>query len=79
MSNLNIEQPCPKCFGDGVHEKNTPGGVVVIDPCPLCGGSGKRVLSTLNVGELLDNISDMQDKINDILDKCNDIFEKVSE
>jgi DnaJ-class molecular chaperone len=65
---VDIKRTCPKCFGTGVHHKNTPDGIVDTDPCPKCDGSGKIVLLTVD-------LSDIEGKLDDIMDRCNDIFE----
>lgn len=79
MELLTIKRTCPRCFGDGVHERDNPGGQVVEDPCTKCGGSGYVNRDFVDATDLIEKIDDMADKVDDIMDKCDDIFEQVSE
>jgi len=72
MAVTNIQVDCYKCFGVGIHSKDTIGGVVEIDPCPVCNGDKYLTISQID-------LSDLDNKLDDIMDKCNDIFEKVNE
>ena len=67
---LEVTEKCSTCNGTGVQPLDLPGGGS--RPCFMCGTTGRRVISAMD-------ISDIVDTINDILDKVNDIKEKVDE
>jgi DnaJ-class molecular chaperone len=70
---VDVLRTCPKCFGDGEHETDIPGGGGTIgQTCPTCDGVGRLVIGYVD-------ITDLTDKVGDIVDKCNDILERVSE
>lgn len=64
MARAKIQNKCYKCGGEGIHYKDTPGGVVEIDPCPICLGEKYLTVHYL----LLDKFAIAFAQINEKLD-----------
>lgn len=59
--NLVVYQVCPKCSGEGSHDR---GEETLIDPCATCNGTGKiETQLFIDISQIMDELEKIKVKI----------------